>query len=595
MDARPRQPVQHGSEDVNLGTVVTATSNQAFYSRQQESQISPSNGVSAKQSSNTAYPMEGPPSMQSIMLNTAAGLGTEMAKGVWTGLKGLSTAAINGASRSETLSKGAPTFSNFAQRYVSPGQNGGVGIGANTRSNAPVVRLEDPTRTKLPQMQSRFKSGSWIKVLDLGRRQSHEFEDTCLDDPNAKRRSKQKLSKATIIAHFALPAKEVITMPHSTIRPPGVDVLSFAPGGTTLALGTSDGRSSFVVEIRPAAMGILAKFSPNDEPTGAVWVRYELRRGVTPAIVEKIEWSACGGWIGVGTRRTIHIFAIHPLGGRVSALQIRSSRPLNPDHLPTLSAKVCPVLRIRRPRGIVKRPVKASTPPSPTNSSNPTDTSYALRKSAYRVPARPFCFGPSVSTHTEYVPKRKAASSGVIRTVDVFDPIKRILRSEAVYPLYENQAVARSGSEAVTPPKEEEYKLASLTFRAWKVPSDPYHLYVSRRELKPPSAVERIREASKSASTSATAGTTPASCDGHLHIDGEAGILFERNEEGINEPEDMSTGSTSGDTRDDEWDDDLVTGAMDDEWHSTVPSHPHTKGMNRLRENDSTKKQTKHH
>jgi hypothetical protein len=262
------------------------------------------NGSSSKPNTNTSYPTEGPPSMQSMVLNTAAGLGSEMAKGMWTGLKGLSTAAINGASKSETLSKGAPAFSTFAQKYVSARQNSVTG--ANARSNTLSNGFDTSTGARPPQTPSRYPSGSWIKVLDLGSEQSRRLQEKRQED--SRKKSKDKLSKPITVAHFALPATEVIAMPHPAVRPPGIDVLSFAPGGVSLALGTADGRSSFVVEVRPAAMGILAQSLSSDEPTGGVWLRYELRRGVTPAIVEKIEWSACGGWIGVGTRRTIREF-----------------------------------------------------------------------------------------------------------------------------------------------------------------------------------------------------------------------------------------------------------------------------------------------
>ncbi|KAJ9102392.1 hypothetical protein QFC21_002792 [Naganishia friedmannii] len=712
MDARPRQPVQRGSEDMKLGTMVTATSNQAFYSRQQQSDVGSTNGSPPKPNSNSSYPIEGPPSMQSMVLNTAAGLGSEMAKGMWTGLKGLSTAAINGASKSETLSKGAPAFSTFAQKYASTRQHGGAGIKANIHGNAPGDGFDGAIGAR-PQTQSRFPSGSWIKVLDLGSNQSRKLQETYLED--SKKKGKNQLSKPIIVVHFALPATEVIAMPHPTVRPPGIDALSFSPGGTSLALGTTDGRSSFVVEIRPTAIDIAARSPPGDEPTGTVWLRYELRRGVTPAIVEKMEWSACSGWIGVGTRRTIHVFAIHPLGGRVSSLQIKSSRPRNLQYIPALSTKIPPVLRIRRPRGIIKRSVKASTPPSPSASSNVSDTSGTLRKSAYRVPARLFCFGPSVSTSAGHATGKKATSDGVLRTVDVFDPMSNILRSEAVYALRDNPVSSRSGAQDGTASKEEELKLASLTFRAWKVPNKPYHLHVFGQTLDTRSLVTRMRSKSlahaeihthststqvvprpiyrenwlrfesiyanpaglrtqyrfritvdpcapgqqdpvadfarplakaiqseldleqsafvipaypngagkepsrwqssigafvhakdiirmrrkdsRSTSTSVTtgtAGTTPASYDEHLIIDDGTGTVLAGNEGGINDPEDMTTGSTSGDTRDDEWDDDLVTGAMDDEWHGAVPNHPHSKGMNKPREIDNSKKNNKY-
>ena len=44
---------------------------------------------------------------------------------------------------------------------------------------------------------------------------------------------------------------------------------------------------------------------------------YNLRRGRTPAVVEGITSSDDGRWIAVGTRkRTVHVFAVNPYGGK---------------------------------------------------------------------------------------------------------------------------------------------------------------------------------------------------------------------------------------------------------------------------------------
>lgn len=237
--------------------------------------------------------------MQSIVLNTAAGLGTEVAKGMWTGLKGLGSAAIQGASQSEALSKNAPGLSSLAQRYNTSRQNGargGVGKADGTQSTAK------------PQQQSRFSGGSWIKVLDL------QSSTSSVPEPS-REKAPRKLDKAKLISHFAIPASDVISVPHSAIGNPTIDALSFSPGGTSLAVGTSDGRSSFIVELRPAGSRVKAQVS-DGEPSGEVWMRYELRRGMTPAVVEKIEWSVCGSWIGIGTRRTIRKWTLSvPLSG----------------------------------------------------------------------------------------------------------------------------------------------------------------------------------------------------------------------------------------------------------------------------------------
>jgi hypothetical protein len=80
--------------------------------------------------------------------------------------------------------------------------------------------------------------------------------------------------------------------------------------------------------------------------------------------------------------------------------------------------------------------------------------------------------------------------------------------------------------------------------------------------------VRMRRKGSSLTSTSVTSGASPASYGERLISDADAGAIFDVGVgETGNEPDDMTNGSTSGDTRDDEWDDDLVTGVMDDELH----------------------------
>lgn len=173
---------------------------------------------------------------------------------------------------------------------------------------------------------------------------------------------------------------------------------------------------------------------------------------------------------------TLDIFAIHPSGGRASALQIKSPRPVNLDYLPPLSIRVSPALRIRRPRGILKTQAKASAPPSPGKGDAAADTLIPWKLAACRIPARVFFFGPPLPSGTDNGHQKKEAFSGVLRTLNVFDPIKRILRSEAVYIANGPQGSVRKAEQGGP---AEELKLASSTFRAWKVPTEPYQLFVS--------------------------------------------------------------------------------------------------------------------
>ena len=38
---------------------------------------------------------------------------------------------------------------------------------------------------------------------------------------------------------------------------------------------------------------------------GEVWLRYELRRGATPAVISRIQWDSAGRWVALGTATTI--------------------------------------------------------------------------------------------------------------------------------------------------------------------------------------------------------------------------------------------------------------------------------------------------
>ena len=49
----------------------------------------------------------------------------------------------------------------------------------------------------------------------------------------------------------------------------------------------------------------------------APWHIYDLRRGRTSAVVDDIDWASDGRWVAIGSRkRTLHIFATNPYGGK---------------------------------------------------------------------------------------------------------------------------------------------------------------------------------------------------------------------------------------------------------------------------------------
>lgn len=162
---------------------------------------------------------------------------------------------------------------------------------------------------------------------------------------------------------------------------------------------------------------------------------------------------------------------------------MRAGRPLNPERIAPLSVKVSPVLRIRRPRGILMPITRASAPPSP-GKVIAGETLVPNKSSACRVPARTFFFGPPVA-NVKHVQKIES-THGVLHTLNVFDPIKRILRSEAIY-------VSRDATTSIEAhsAKPDDMRLASSIYRAWKVPTEPYSFFVGG-DVSAPSAPKHV-------------------------------------------------------------------------------------------------------
>lgn len=114
--------------------------------------------------------------------------------------------------------------------------------------------------------------------------------------------------------------------------------------------------------------------------------------------------------------------------------------------------------------------IKASAPPSP-GKVIAGGTFAPSKSSACRMPARTFFFGP-LDANVKHGQKNDP-THGVLRTLNVFDPIKRILRSEAIY--ISRDMTTSSEAHSV---KSEDLRLASSIYRAWKVPTDSYHFFV---------------------------------------------------------------------------------------------------------------------
>lgn len=131
--------------------------------------------------------------------------------------------------------------------------------------------------------------------------------------------------------------------------------LTFAPDGCAVMVAPRDGQVLQVYQVRPvpgggcAGAGAGAGDGEGRAKRGSVlgagagsreartpWHVYDLRRGRTSAVVEGAEWAGDGRWVAIGTRkRTVHVFAVNPYGGK-------------PDHRSHLEGRVRNVAELVR-------------------------------------------------------------------------------------------------------------------------------------------------------------------------------------------------------------------------------------------------------
>ena len=94
--------------------------------------------------------------------------------------------------------------------------------------------------------------------------------------------------------------------------------IEFTGDGNSLVVSPEDGRVIRVFQIRPSLSVPRAIVEhEQDSPPSEPWHTYNLRRGRTHAVVEGVSMSQDGRWAAVGSRkRTVHIFAVNPYGGK---------------------------------------------------------------------------------------------------------------------------------------------------------------------------------------------------------------------------------------------------------------------------------------
>ncbi|KAI0637468.1 hypothetical protein C8Q77DRAFT_1048447 [Trametes polyzona] len=164
-------------------------------------------------------------------------------------------------------------------------------------------------------------------------------------------------------------------------KPHALSTLRFSPDGTSLAVCAKDGHAVRVLQLRPAprvarALSTSISAGPSTEPTvaaaAAVGVKdararasepaahlegsaehvYTLRRGRTSAVVDGLEWAHDKLWFGMSTRkRTIHVFATNPLGGKPDGSSHIAGRVVNGQELVSSCTELSPLVRVRL-RGI---------------------------------------------------------------------------------------------------------------------------------------------------------------------------------------------------------------------------------------------------
>ncbi|KAI0684773.1 hypothetical protein C8T65DRAFT_701928 [Cerioporus squamosus] len=157
-------------------------------------------------------------------------------------------------------------------------------------------------------------------------------------------------------------------------KPATIAGLKFSADGTNVAVCSKDGHAVRVLQLRPTPR-TLRQPPPEQRPSlpshkhGPQEVRrtssvcsehmaedlaesmqhvYTLRRGRTSAVVEAMEWAHDKLWFGMSTRkRTVHVFAVNPLGGRPDGSSHLVGKVVNSPELVSTSTELSPLVRVR--------------------------------------------------------------------------------------------------------------------------------------------------------------------------------------------------------------------------------------------------------
>lgn len=207
-----------------------------------------------------------------------------------------------------------------------------------------------------------------------------------------------------------------------------VSGLQFSEDGANIVVVPEDGQVGRVFAVRPrskalrrlkrgSAQGVAG--GGEDEAVkddGAPWHMYDLRRGRTNAIIDGIDISSDGRWVAMGSRkRTIHVFATNPYGGKADEYSHTGGKVVNCKELQPLSTSLSPIVRLR-----------ATAPPSSTNEQPPPSLSFAFLNSALDSVPQQLLPPASISTPTSSAPS--SISSSPSRVLEPISPTQRLRR-----------------------------------------------------------------------------------------------------------------------------------------------------------------------
>ncbi|KAH9910661.1 uncharacterized protein BXZ73DRAFT_57927 [Epithele typhae] len=163
-------------------------------------------------------------------------------------------------------------------------------------------------------------------------------------------------------------------------KAPALSALKFSDDGTSIAVCSKDGHAVRVFQIKPTprsarirALSSTTRREPDstkrthDRPSvhpirrassssdaGAEHLAesvqhvYTLRRGRTSAIVEGVEWANDKAWFAMSSRkRTIHVYAVNPMGGKPDGAGHLMGRVGNLQELAAPQTELPPLVRVR--------------------------------------------------------------------------------------------------------------------------------------------------------------------------------------------------------------------------------------------------------